>query len=84
MIHHELTLRFNATIVSQIVDIWLEEMEPITEVPGLFPNLVIQPISQISSVGIKKNGGNPFGFTEDDGPIAGMFCILSLHFSSKD
>jgi hypothetical protein len=75
MIHHEITLRYNATIFSQIVDIWIQEVEPITQVPGLFPNLVIQPISQISSVGIEKNGGNPFGFIGDDGPITGMLLL---------
>jgi len=72
MIFHEITLRYNATIFSQVIDIWIQEVEQIAQVPGLFPILVVQPISQIASVGVQKNGGNPFGFTGDDGPIVGM------------
>jgi hypothetical protein len=72
VLHAEVTLRFNATIVSQILNIFIQEMETILYVSGLFPVTVLQPISQISSVGNHKNGGNPFGFTGDDGPLTGL------------
>jgi len=68
---HEITFRFNATVFQKVFDWFLEEIEVIKHVPGIIPVLVMQPISEISRVGNHKNGGNPFGFTDDDGPICG-------------
>lgn len=70
-IFHEITLRFNATVFQQIFDFFLEEIEAVKDLPGMFPTIVMQPISEIVRVGNNKNGGNPFGFSDDDGPICG-------------
>jgi hypothetical protein len=76
---HEITLRFNATVFQQIFDFFLEEIETIKDLPGMFPTIVMQPISEIVRVGNNKNGGNPFGFSGDDGPICGTSLPLPLH-----
>jgi hypothetical protein len=76
---HETTLRFNSTVFQQIFGFFLEEIETIKDLPGLFPTIVMQPISEIVRVGNNKNGGNPFGFSGDDGPICGTSFPLPLH-----
>jgi hypothetical protein len=75
---HEITLQFNATVFQQIFDFFLEEIETIKDLPGMFPTIVMQPISEIVRVGNNKNGGNPFGFSGDDGPICGTSLPLPL------
>jgi hypothetical protein len=77
-IFHEITLRFNATVFQQIFDFFLEEIEAVKDLPGMFPTIVMQPISEIVRVGNNKNGGNPFGFSDDDGPICGTSLPLPL------
>ncbi|KAE9375878.1 FAD-binding domain-containing protein [Stipitochalara longipes BDJ] len=71
-LYHEITFRFNATVFQQIFDFYLEEVETVKHLPGIFPVIVIQPISEIARVGNNKNGGNPFGFTDHDGPICAL------------
>jgi hypothetical protein len=44
------------------------------------PDIVVQPISEIARRGNEKNGGNPFGFSDSDGPICGSYPFL-LPFS---
>jgi len=61
-----MTLRANAEFLSKVVDFFIEATEPIRHTPGLLTTFVMQPISQIALPGIKKNGGNAFGFSVDD------------------
>jgi hypothetical protein len=79
---HEITLRFNATVFQQMFNFYLEEIERTKHLPGIAPVLVLQPISEISRVSNEKNGGNPFGFSDGDGPIIGVFLPPSLPLAS--
>lgn len=75
-----MTFKADAGLLSKILDIFLEESEAIKNVPGVLPNYVMQPISQISLAGNSKRGGNALGITESDGPLISMspwFQLLS-------
>lgn len=63
------TFKNNATIMTTIQEIFVEEITNILDVAGLGPACVFQPITMdiISSFG--KNGGNALGITLDDGPL---------------
>jgi hypothetical protein len=70
-LYHEITFRFNATVFQHIFDFHLEEIDKIKDLQGMFPVIVMQPVSEISRRGNEKNGGNPFGFSDSDGPLCG-------------
>jgi hypothetical protein len=76
VLYQETTIKFDAAVFSLILDLFiLEVIEAVKHIPGLFPVLILQPIAQISTVGNKKNGGNPFGFKDDNGPLVGKLLI---------
>jgi hypothetical protein len=64
-----MTIVPNKELISKILDIFLETIEPIKNIPGIFPSFVMQPITQIARANRNKNGGNPFDIKEEDGPI---------------
>jgi hypothetical protein len=70
------TFKANVELLSKILDIFLEESETIKNIPGVLPNYVMQPISQISMPGNLKKGGNPLGITEADGPLLSMYAVF--------
>jgi hypothetical protein len=75
-LYHEITFRFNATVFQQIFDFHLEEIDKVKDLQGMFPVIVMQPVSEISRRGNEKNGGNPFGFSDSDGPLCGTYFLL--------
>lgn len=68
-LYSPMTLKANKELLSKILDLFIEAMEPIKNISGLFPSFVMQPITQIARANRNKNGGNPFGIKEEDGPL---------------
>ena len=64
-----MTIKADKELLSNILDLFIEAMESIKNVSGLFPSFVLQPITQIARANRHKNGGNPFGIKEEDGPL---------------
>lgn len=63
------TFKNNADIQRQILDIFLEEIDPIKSIAGAVPALVMQPISKSVIALFSKNGGNALGLAETEGPL---------------
>ena len=64
-----LTFKVNADLLSKIMDIYVEETEPIKNVPGILPGIVFQPINKDEISLFSKNGGNSLGISNEDGPL---------------
>jgi hypothetical protein len=56
-------------LISQIFDIFLQELENIKNIDGMVPSLVFQPVKLNDLKGFNKNGGNAIGIKESDGPL---------------
>ena len=68
--------------MSEILNIFISETEPIKNVPGLTPILVIQPINQFNRDEISifsKNGGNCLGLSPEDGPLVCEYYLLAIN-----
>jgi hypothetical protein len=63
------TIKADQELLSKILDLFMETLEPIKGITGLFSGFVLQPITQIARANRHKNGGNPFGIVEEDGPL---------------
>ena len=63
-------------LLSKALDIWLEEIEPLADVEGALPSIMFQP----PPARVNVNGGNCMGFSDSDGPLISMSCLL-FHFS---
>ncbi|KAL2038088.1 hypothetical protein N7G274_009035 [Stereocaulon virgatum] len=63
------TFKNDPGLMTEVVEIFISEVEGIKDTEGILPALVFQPITTgiISYFG--KNGGNALGITESDGPL---------------
>jgi hypothetical protein len=68
-----LTFKVNAELMSKIMDIYVEETEPIKHVPGIVPGIVFQPINKDEIAFFSKKGGNALGISNEDGPLLCRF-----------
>lgn len=70
------------------MQIMKEEIQPIKNVSGFFPNVISQPLTYGVVVAGKERGGNAVGI--DDGPLTGELRtgsvknILIIHSDSFD
>lgn len=64
-----MTFSANVELLSKILDFFIETIESIKDIPGIFPSFVMQPITQIARANRHKNGGSPFGIKEEDGSL---------------
>jgi hypothetical protein len=58
----------NATLMADMVAIYMDEIEPLKTVAGIVPSLVFQPITTDMISHFSKNGGNALGL-DDQGPL---------------
>jgi hypothetical protein len=65
-------------LLSKILDIYLEELEPIKHVNGIIPAICFQPINHEEISRFKKNGGNALGIEESDAPLIRTFFPYSF------
>jgi hypothetical protein len=68
----------SATLMTDITNIFKEEVIAIKAVTGVGPSITFQPISTAMTSQFSKNGGNPFGISPSDGPLNCMTSILSI------
>lgn len=68
-IFRTVTFKNDASLLKQIVNIFVEEVNAIIDVPGLVPAFAFQPISLNIIEQMSKNGGNALGITSEDGPL---------------
>lgn len=61
----------NATLMADMVAIYMDEIEPLKTVAGIVPSLVFQPITTDMISHFSKNGGNALGL-DDQGPLNRM------------
>jgi hypothetical protein len=58
--------------MSKILDIFIEEVEPIKGVKDVIPSIVFQPINRDEIRLFSKNGGNCLGIEPGEGPFICM------------
>ena len=78
-----MTIKVDIKLLTQIFDIFIEEMKA-KENEGVSSALCtfnVQPLSGIAMPAFEKNGGNPFGFLAEDGPLASEHfpCFSTLY-----
>jgi hypothetical protein len=66
-----LTVQNDASLISKIVEIFKEEVDPFKGVSR--PGLLLQPITLNMMSHFSKNGGNALGITSEDGPLIRMW-----------
>lgn len=54
--------------MSEMVAIYMEEVEKIKDAPGVVPSAIFQPITTDMTAHFSKNGGNALGL-EGQGPL---------------
>lgn len=56
-------------LLAKILEIFVSEVEGITDVIGILPSLIVQPVTKPVISYFSKNGGNALGIVESDGPL---------------
>ncbi|KAK5109863.1 hypothetical protein LTR62_006470 [Meristemomyces frigidus] len=79
-----LTFKNNAEILKIAHKIHAEEVEAIKDVAGLVAPMVAQPITLDVIRLFSKNGGNPLGMKEEDGPLQLLNIASMWADSSRD
>jgi hypothetical protein len=68
----------SAPLMTQMVQIFTEEIIAVKNIPGILPAFVMQPITTAMTSHFSKNGGNALGFTDADGPLNRMPILLEI------
>lgn len=63
----------SASLMSEIVSIFMEETDKVKTFAGIGPSIVFQPINTDMISHFSKNGGNALGITTADGPLVRMY-----------
>ena len=72
------------TLMSQMVEIWMESVNTIKDAENFLPALVFQPITTDMTSHFSKNGGNALGLSAAEGPLNRMSSSsLSFHRADK-
>lgn len=58
----------SASLMADMVAIYMDEIEPLKNVTGIVPSLVFQPITTDMTSHFAKNGGNALGL-DGEGPL---------------
>ena len=69
------TFKVSAKLLSKVIDIFLEEIQPILAVRDVIPSMIMQPINKDEIRLFGKNGGNCLGISDGDGPLIREFCV---------
>lgn len=65
------TIQLNATLISRIYDVFLEEEEAMQSVKGGSAAANFQPITREIIQSFRKNGGNPLGIEDEEEQLMG-------------
>ena len=63
------TFKNDPNLQVKILDVFVEQMNPIKDAEGFLPALVMQPITKDMVSHFSKNGGNALGIAEADAPL---------------
>ena len=63
------TFKNTPNLQNQILELFVREIDSVTDAEGIIPALVLQPITTNVISYFSKNGGNALGITESDGPL---------------
>ncbi|KAM0263967.1 hypothetical protein ACHAQJ_001002 [Trichoderma viride] len=77
------TVQNSASLMADMVAIYLEEVEPIKNVTGIVPSIIFQLITTDMTDHFSKNGGNPLGLT-GQGPLNLINIDISWSNASDD
>jgi hypothetical protein len=64
-----LTTQNSATLIADIVEIFMQEVSKIQDAEGVLPSISFQPIGTDMTSHFSKNGGNALGISAADGPL---------------
>ena len=64
-----LTTQNSATLIADIVEIFMQEVSTIKDAEGVLPSISFQPIGTDMTSHFSKNGGNALGISAADGPL---------------
>lgn len=83
MTYNVATVKVNATLMHEIMKIFIEEVEPIRHLPGFGGAVSMQTMAKDEISHFSRNGGNSLGIRREDGPLIGKSSYLLSHFKSK-
>lgn len=70
------TFKNTPNLQNQILELFVTEIDSITDAEGIVPALVLQPITTDVISYFSKNGGNALGIAESDGPLIRKLASL--------
>jgi hypothetical protein len=76
------TLKVDADLMSDIIDIFLSAVHAYTSIPGTLMSCNMQMLTKHEIEIFAKNGGNALGIRPEDGPLFGKFSKL-LHLNHE-
>lgn len=68
-IYHATTVKVDRELLGRAKEIYYEEFDTVSHVPGIFPTLIDQGITLPMMQHMSKNGGNPLGLDASQGPF---------------
>ena len=74
--YHAASFKVSKELMKGIMKIFIEELEPIRDKKGIISSLPLMLITKEEISHMAKNGGNPLGIKEEDGPL---LCKLLLN-----
>jgi len=78
--YYTLIVKNSPAILTEIIAIFMEEMEPVQNATDILPSIVLQPVTTDTISHFSKNGGNALGISLADGPLD---CMDSLYCASS-
>lgn len=63
------TFQVNTTLMSKLVDIFVEECDPTWKIEGSTPTMNFMIISKEERKKFSRNGSNALGLSEEEGPL---------------
>ncbi|KAL3490772.1 hypothetical protein BJX62DRAFT_237885 [Aspergillus germanicus] len=77
------TLKVDADLMSDIIDIFLSAVHPFTSIPGAIMSFNMQMLTKHEIEIFAKNGGNALGIKPEDGPLF-LFTLTPGHSNPAD
>jgi hypothetical protein len=67
------TFKNDATLIKDVIQIFVEEAAPLLNISGFAPAFAVQPLSLNIIEKMAMNGGNALGLSTDEGPLTSSF-----------
>ncbi|KAH8769239.1 hypothetical protein BGZ57DRAFT_987095 [Hyaloscypha finlandica] len=76
-----LTVKNSPTILNDLLNIFMDEINPINTVANMTPAIVFQPLTNNIISHFSRNGGNALGITTADGPLISCAVVVNIAIS---